>query len=461
MNIRTFLPILIAVSAFLCQGISYAGEVPASDELSFGAFCTKVVNYYPKLARGGETVEIAIARKWQAYAGYLPHIYGNASMTTSDDQVYVFGTLLRQKSFTNSDFLLSNLNDPASRTNYNIGIYGEMPIFDAMQTIYKVRSSKFMLESAKHDQAFVKMEALLVATDAYLHSLSLRDMLKIAEEALTDSENDVKQAEDLKSKGMILGADYYAAKVMFGNIKSARNELLEEKKRMDALLNILMGEDPLKPVELAGDLKDNGKSLDKALDAWLVDAYASREDLRSIESAMSSRQAELSREKSTILPRISGFGNLQENTQNFVKGGGTFTVGLRGDIDLFDPTYSGRVKEAKAALKSLEYEKMILADSVKKDVTEEYSRYQTIVANMPVVREMAGDSKEAVSLTLPLYREGRKSIADLLEMRQAYLYTNKTYYNILAGSGSSKARLLFVSGSLDRQKAEEIMVGGN
>ena len=461
MNRRNALPLLVAVLVMLCHGISQAGEVSAPRKLSFDAFCSKVVSYYPKLAREGEGVEIAIARKWQAYAGYLPRIYGNASMTTGDDQVYVFGTLLRQKSFTQSDFLLSSLNDPASRTNYNMGIYGEMPIFDAMQTIYRVRSSKFMLESAKHDQAFVKMEAVLVATDAYLHALAIRDILKVTEEVVGDSEADVKQAEDLKSKGMILGADYYAAKVMFGNIKSARNELLEEKRRTDALLNILMGEDPLKAVELSGDLRDNGSALDKALDIWLIDAYRSREDLRSIESTMCSQQAEMSRQKSTILPRISGFGNLQENTQNFVKGGGTFTVGLKGDIDLFDPTYFGRVKEARASLKSLEYEKMILADSVRKDVTEEYSRYQTIVANMPVVREMAGDSKEAVNLTLPLYREGRKSIADLLEMRQSYLYIHKAYCNILAGSGSSKARLLFVSGSLDKAKAEAMMEGKN
>jgi outer membrane protein TolC len=248
---------------------------------------------------------------------------------------------------------------------------------------------------------------------------------------------------------------------MFGNIKSMRNEFQEEKKRADALLNILMGEDPVKPIELTGDLQDNGTSLDKTLDVWLVDAYSSREDICSIENAISSRQAEVSREKATLLPRITGFGNLQENTQNFVKGGGTFTVGLKGDIDLFDPTYLGRVKEAKSSLKSLEYEKMILSDSVKRDVTEEYSKYRTIIANMPVVREMASDSKEAVNLTLPLYREGRKSIADLLEMRQAYLYTNKTYYTILAGSGSSRAKLLFVSGSLDGVKAEAIMGGKN
>lgn len=459
--IKKSLPLLIALFTILSSSILQAGEVQPPEKLSFDTFCARVVKYYPQLAREGEGVEAAIARKWQAYAGFLPRIYGSASMTTSDDQVYVFGTLLRQKSFTNSDFLLSNLNDPASRTNYNMGIYGELPIFDAMQTIYKVRSSKFMLESARHNQSFARMEAVLVAADAYIHALAVRKMLEIAENVSRESENDVKQAEELKSKGMILGADYYAAKVMFGNIKSSRNELIEEKERADALLNILMGSDPLNAIELEGDIRDNGQSADKTLDVWLVDAYSLREDIRSIDSAICGRESEVSRQKSTILPRITGFGNLQENTQNFVKGGGTFTVGLRGDIDIFDPTYPGRVKEAKAALKSLEYEKMILTDSVKRDVTEEYSKYRTIAANMPVAREMAQDSKEAVSLTVPLYREGRKSIADLLEMRQAYLYTNRTYYAILAGSGSSRAKLLFVSGSLDTAKAEAIMGGKN
>lgn len=459
MSKKTVLCLLLVSAAIMAAWPSWAAEAEGPEQLSFGKFCARVVAYYPKLAKEGESVEMAIARRWEAYAGFLPKITGSISMTTSDDQVYVFGTLLKQRSFTNSDFLLTNLNNPASRTNYNGALYGELPIFDAMQTIYRVKASRFMLESAKQGMAFIRMEAVLVATEAYMHALSVESSLRIAEATAADSGNDVKQAEDLKAKGMILGADYYAARVMYGNIRSAKNELIEEKRRSDALLNILMGEDPLRPVVLSGALPEDPGEEPRPLDAWLTDALRSREDLHSIDSAISARRSELDREKATALPRISGFGNLQENTQNFVKGGGSFAVGLKGDIDLFDATYYGRVKEARASLKALEYDRMMLSDAIKKDVSEEYSRYKTVIMNMPVLKDMAGDSKEAVDLTIPLYREGRKSIADLLEMRQSCLYANRTYYNILAGSTASKAKLLFVSGALYEAKALEMVEG--
>lgn len=431
--------------------------VPAS--ITFEKFYQKVLAYYPKLKQQGASVEIAIARKFQASAGFLPRIQGLASMTTSNDQVYVFGTLLRQRAFTQEDFSLSRLNNPSSRTNYNIGLHGEMPVFDSLQTVYKVKQAKHMVESAQYDEVFSKMEVLLIASDAYLHTIAIEKLLSVAEEACKNSEADIKQAHELKVKGMVLGADFYASKVIFGSLKTMKNELAGQKESMHALLNILMGEDPLSPIQLADALQE-GSADNRSLKEWLQEAYKSRPDLHSIEETIHAQEADVSRERASFLPNISAFGDLNENTQNFNTGGGSFAVGLKGSMDIFEPSYFARVRIAKESLRKLEYDRNIAKDSIAKDVTDEYSRFMSFQANLPVLHEMTEDSGQAVDLTRPLYQEGRKSVADLLDMRQGYIKVYQAYYAALVGSKTSQARLLFLSGQLDESKTRKIFSGG-
>ena len=69
-------------------------------------------------------------------------------------------------------------------------------------------------------------------------------------------------------------------------------------------------------------------------------------------------------------------------------------------------------------------------------------------------------SSQAVDLTQPLYKEGRKSVADLLDMRQGYIKVCQAYYTALVGSKISRARLLFLSGRLDESTAKKVFSGG-
>ncbi|MFA5146736.1 MAG: metalloregulator ArsR/SmtB family transcription factor [Candidatus Omnitrophota bacterium] len=453
--------VLIFLLAICASGTVQAAEEPGAAPLTltFDHFCRRVLEHYPKLKEQGASVEVAIAQKFRALAGYMPRIQAMASMTAGNDQVYVFGTLLRQRAFAQSDFALSQLNDPDPRTNYNIGLHGEMPLFDALQTAYKVKSAKYMVMSARYDEFFSRSEAILIATDAYLHAIATRDLLGIVEEECKNSAEDIKQAEELKQKGMVLGADFYAAKVTLGNLNSIKNDLEGQMLRDSALLNILMGDDPLGPVIISESLP-GGKETRSALKDWLAEAARSRPDLKSIDEAIRAGEADHLRERLSALPKVSAFGDLNENTHDFETGGGSFAVGLKGSIDIFEPDYFARVKSARGSLRKMEHERGVVKDAITKEVTDEYTRFESFKANIPVLLEMKSDSGEALKLTLPLYREGRKSIADLLGMRRSYVETNRHYYGLVAGSRTSWASLLFLSGQLDESRASQIVKGG-
>lgn len=449
--------LLLAVLMLPVRELFAAEELPAPAKLTFTEFYNRVASYYPKLKKEDADVSLAIARKLQAVSGFLPRVQGLASVTTGDDPVYVFGTLLRQNAFQADDFALSRLNTPRPRANYSFALQGEIQVFDAMQTISKVRSAGLYVEGAKDEKEFVKMEAALISSETYLRAIALDKLIAVVSQVSGDSDVDLKQAEDLKDKGMILGADYYSAKVVFGSVNQIKNRLLRERQALRALMNILMGDDPLNDFEVAGQLGAAEPWSAEPLEEWFRRAEEMRPDLAAAEKAVKAQETEVRRQKFSVLPRISAFGTVEEDTHSLDSNGGqNYVMGFKGTMDLYDPSYPARIQEAEAALRKLECDKAILRDAIKRDLGGEFARYAGALDNGPVSREMFDDGGEAVKLMLPLYREGRKSIADLLEMRFSYLNAAREYYGLLSETEGSRARLLFLSGQLDEEKISEL-----
>jgi outer membrane protein TolC len=233
-----------------------------------------------------------------------------------------------------------------------------------------------------------------------------------------------------------------------------KNELTQEKQVSLILLNILMGEDPLKEIKI--DLSDvsigaSNMTLPEFMDA----ANKFRPDLLGIDKMIESQKIEVSREKSTLFPRLDLFGEARNDTNSFSEDGGqNYIVGVKAKMDFFDPSHSSRVKMSKDTLKKLEYDKDILKDSIAQGISSEFARYKSGSENLSVVDEMLNDSRQAVELMLPLYREGRKSIADLLEIRFAYLYSANEYYMLSSNLRSSLTKLLYLSGQLNQDMKE-------
>jgi len=426
--------------------------------LTFDVFYQKVLEYYPQLKKQEANVNLAIARKLQAFSGFLPRIQGSFSVSRGDDPVFIFGSLLREESFTQNNFELSRLNTPRPHTVYTFSVEGQAPLFDAFQTISRVRSAKLQIDSARYEEAFTRMEAYLVASEAYLRAIAIEKLLAVVTQVSNSSEEDIAQADELKEKGMILGADFYAAKVLQGSISRFRNQLSQEKQAAHIVLNVLMGEDPFHPFEILGSATEPSGSRDKALQDWFDEAYRNRPDLAALDRLTQAQDIEVSREKYSMLPRVDAFGEARDDTQHLSSGGGqNYIVGVKARMDIFDPSYSSRVRGSKETLQKLVYDRTLLKDTITKDVANEFAHYRTTRDNLPVMRQMLEDARQAVELMRPLYREGKKSIVDLLQIRFSYVNVAKEYYTVLTDSTASRTRLLFLSGQLDEAKLRDVV----
>ncbi len=454
MSIKKTLSVFFAF-VFLAGQFVFAEEIalqaPAHlDNLTFLDCYQKVLAHYPALKKRYEQLEQAKAGRNIAIADLFPHVQGVSSMTTTNDPVGVFGMLLQQNKFTQANFAVNELNNPNHRTDYHFGLEGEMLLFDSFNTISKIRSARRLVKSANLEADFTEMEAGIVTLESYLRILLAKEVLAITATMKDQSDKDLKQAEDLNQKGLILGADFYAAKVTAAGIERERNKAQAMLKNSRMFMNILMGEDLELTWEPVGKLpeyvQDKGE-----LRAWIAKAYQERKDLAAMDQIIDAQRIESLRQKTSFLPKFYGFGSFNEHSPDWHTSGWDYTVGFKGTIDLFEPTLPGRIKNAKHRYEELKADRQVLRDEIAKNLADELTRFETVIMDLPVLKQASKDAEQASDLTAKLYQEGRKSIADLLEIRRANLITTTEFEQVLFGLEVEYAKLLFLSGQLDEK----------
>ncbi len=423
--------------------------------LSLISYYHHVLKYYPLLKKQESLSNENMELKKLASSYALPKVMVNASYIHSNDPVTVFGTLLRQNKFTQNNFELKSLNEPDPVNNLNMTFYAELSLFNAYQTKYSINSAEHWTESSINSEKRIKQQILAISTDAFLQTLLSRKVSRTAEKTLEAALADMRQADELKQKGIILGADFYAAKVMLSNIEQMLNQSQSQVKTSNAVFNILMGKNPKTPGTSKGVLDKPSTALPD-FEVILDRCMEMRPDLIALRFAIKAKESEMEKEKSGRLPRVSAFASAEADTENFNGSGHNYTAGIKGSLDLFDPSYVSRNRKLEINLEELKNDEMILKDAILKKIYEVYEEHKTLSKNLKISHQSLLDSKESLNLLEPLYSEGKKSIADLLEMRFVNLNSETAYFKNLFSAESLAINLLFLAGLLDENHIHQL-----
>jgi len=89
-------------------------------------------------------------------------------------------------------------------------------------------------------------------------------------------------------------------------------------------------------------------------------------------------------------------------------------------------------------------------------VTAAAAQLDALTSDLPVLEQGADDARHAVEMTQQLYHTGRKSIADLQDMRQMRLDAESACAETRTRLESTRARLLFLSGQLDDAQMQSL-----
>ena len=132
-----------------------------------------------------------------------------------------------------------------------------------------------------------------------------------------------------------------------------------------------------KSVKLGGNVQE-----------WMDKAVNNRPDVKAMEKMLEASGVGVSAEKKSALPKIIAYGGADEHVHRIGdSGGGNYMVGIKVNMDLFDPGHASRVKMAKEEVNQLSAEYQESRDQAARDVAEVYYRLQALESEHPISQE--------------------------------------------------------------------------
>lgn len=424
--------------------------------LRFSGVLPRVLSHYPELQARHARVDEAVAMQSLAVAGFLPRLQARMGWDRTDSPVGVFMDKLQQRTFQQEDFQVDALNHPKSREDFHGALRLEFPLFDAFQTIASSRTARHALSSARDRERHGRAEAALLAVESWLQVGRADRCEAMARESLARARRDLGEAESLREQGLVLGADFFSARVAAAALEQRLNECVAARAVARAALNVLQGDSATREYSVAS-APPSGAPDPRPAREWIEEALANRADLVAARSVVEAQRSEVGRMKGRLLPNVSLFAEGADHTRAFEHHGSEYAVGAQVNVDLFDPAYGARVRAAEARLRQAEQEEAALRDAVATSVTAAAAHLEATHRNLAVLQAAARDGREATRLVRGLARDGRKSVADLLASRALQLEVERALAEARAEATAARARLLFLAGALEGTVLDDLV----
>ena len=383
----------------------------------------------------------------------LPQINFAEDMSRGDDPVYVFGVKLRQQGFTQADFAVNALNRPLPMGNFSTRLSGSWMAFDSFKTQRTIRSADLMQKSAASSTKAVNQKIVLDVVEAYQAELYAERRVAIAQHEQETAETLLSSVDDHVKAGLAVESDRMSAQV---NVAARKQELIAAQGALElawAQLRLAMGapelqEAKLQPIE-AHEFPQ------EALAVELETATKSRSDLAALGQAQSAQAAALSAARLDFGPRVSAYGNWEQDRSSFAgSGGNNWVAGVQIGLDITPFSKRAQLAQQTAAKARVDAQMSAYQQQIRLQVTQAHIERETAHQSLETAQAALDQSAESLRILKNRYGAGLATITDLLRAEDAERQSQTNYWHAVYGNAVAYAQLLFATGTLTPDAAE-------
>ncbi|MGE5420440.1 MAG: TolC family protein [Chloroflexota bacterium] len=310
---------------------------------------------------------------------------------------------------------------------------------------YIVGLQAFRILKKVSEKALVKTEQQIreSVAGAYYSILVIDENERVLQESLKSTQQTYDELARMNEEGLIEETDVEQVKISITNLQSRINTLNAQKALAFKLLKFQLGMDFDDELVLTDSLKG-------IIDQGNIQYLSSTEfdinnsiDYQIIQNQERVSELMLKRQKSKLLPVISGFYRHQEQTNQPAF---NFVVKDIAGVSLTLPIITSGQRIATINQARLDLEKARLnTENVYKGLVMEYETaltdYQTAFNNYSANLESMNLGKKIYDRTVIKYREGVASSFEMVQNQAQYLMSESSYYNSVLALLSSKAKL--------------------
>jgi outer membrane protein len=444
--LATFLVAFAAASGAAQQP---AVSPAAKQQLGLERAVALALEHNPALAATREESHAARARVGQARSAYFPRLDVSQGFTRGDNPVYVFGTLLTQRQFSEANFALPLLNAPPPVDNFQTRLDGEILLFDSGGRHFRAQSAEHMASAADFAAEQARQDLILRVVRGYYGVIVAREDLKAAEEALRTARANEARVRSMEKAGLVVSSDLLSAEVFRAQMQDreirARNGL--EVSRLELAREL--GVAPETMGEPAGALREP-HPLVGPVDDWIKTALADRPALRAAELEQKAAAAGRNGARAKFGPRLGLFADFERDAETLGGPSGTnWLAGARLDWNLFaGGADRAGLAEAQARERQAADQLDWLRSGVQLEVRRAYLDTAAASQRAAAARDSVAQAKESLRIIQNRYDAGLVTITELLRAETAQLEARTGYLAALHDWQVARAGLDRAAGTL-------------
>jgi len=412
----------------------------------------------------GENPQAAVAHadEKEAAAGatlartaLLPQLNFAEDISRGNDPVYAFGTRLRQQRFTQADFALDSLNRPEPIGNFATRFSGNWMVFDSLKTQKEIRRADLYRQSAASATKAVDQALIYRVVGAYQSVLYAERRLEVARHEQQTADALLVSADDHVKAGLAVESDRMAAAV---NLSARKQESIAAQGDLDlawAELREAMSAADLQPTPLSPIVPHAFPA--STLDEELTLAAKSRPDLGALGSAQRAQSEAASAARSSFGPRVSAYGNWEQDRSSFAGAGGSnWVAGAQISVDILPLGKRAQLARESAALERTHAQLAQAQSQMRLDVSRAHIQRQTAALSLETTHQAVDQSSESLRIVKNRYSAGLATITDLLRAEDAGRESQANYWRAVYANAMAYVQLLYAEGTLTPDAAEEL-----
>jgi len=445
-----------AVLGFLVLGFIVDASAGAqAPQLTLRQAIDLALNKNPETTAAHAEQQATRASVQLARVNLLPQLNFTEDVGRGDDPVYAFGMRLRQRQFTQADFALNDLNRPRPLGNFSTRLSGSWMLFDFMRTEKGIRAARLWAKGSESSAKAVDQKIVLCVVQAYESVLYAERKIDLAEHEQKTAEALLGTVDEHVKAGLAAESDRMAAQV---NLAARKQELFAAQGDLEiawAELRVSLGDpempsEPLQPIEA-----HHFPALE--LNQEVATAAKSRPDLMAMSSAQSAHAMAVSVARSSLGPHIAAYGNWEEDRGSLTTpGGNNWVAGVQIGIDILPFGKRAEVAREIAVKQRVDAQVASYQQRVRMEVHKAHVQRATAELSMQTAQAALDQAAESMRIVRNRYAVGLATMTDLLRAEDAERQSQTNYWQNVYSNSAAYAELLYATGTLTPQAAEEL-----
>jgi outer membrane protein TolC len=194
-----------------------------------------------------------------------------------------------------------------------------------------------------------------------------------------------------------------------------------------------------------------------ALDEEIATAAKTRPDLIALGQAQSAQASAVGAAKSDFGPRVSAYGNWEEDRTSFGgPGGNNWVAGVQISVDILPIGKRAQLARESAAKQKVDAQVAATEQHLRLEVSQAHIHRQTAALQLETARAAIDQSAESLRILKNRYDAGLATITDLLRAEDAERQSQSNYWHAVYGNVMAYSELLYATGTLTPDAAEEM-----